>query len=145
MWPDWAIYCTLGNFLKPVATIILPKSPTFLGNYGKGGKIFHFHTDIIYWPTFIDIWRLFTGHTGCVVDLFGANKFALPPSNKDFLRKLFCGRKKNKKIQFKGDLSQSPFAELDKIWPKSCKMFKTSFRYIWHYMQCDQMVRLFVQ
>ena len=31
-WPDWTIYCTLGIFSKPVATIILPKSPnlTFL-------------------------------------------------------------------------------------------------------------------
>ena len=25
VWPDWAIFCTLGNFFKPVATIILPK------------------------------------------------------------------------------------------------------------------------
>ena len=60
---DWAIYCTLGNFLKPVATINLPKMPTFLGNFGKGGKIFHFSTEIINLATFIDIWRLFTGHT----------------------------------------------------------------------------------
>ena len=28
--PDWAIYGTLGNFSKPVATISLLKSPTFL-------------------------------------------------------------------------------------------------------------------
>ena len=28
-WPDWAIFCTLGNFLKPLTTIDLPKSPTF--------------------------------------------------------------------------------------------------------------------
>ena len=26
VWPDWAIYC---NFSKPVATIIVPKLPTF--------------------------------------------------------------------------------------------------------------------
>ena len=32
VWPDWAIYRTLGNFLKPLAAINLPKSPTFLGN-----------------------------------------------------------------------------------------------------------------
>ena len=42
VWPDWVIYCTLGNFLKPVATIILPKLPTFLGNFCKGVKIFLF-------------------------------------------------------------------------------------------------------
>ena len=40
--PDWAIYWTLGNFSKPVATNSLPKSPTFLGNFCKGVKIIHF-------------------------------------------------------------------------------------------------------
>ena len=35
VWPDLAIYWTLGNFLKPLATINLPKSPTFLGNFVK--------------------------------------------------------------------------------------------------------------
>ena len=40
------------------------KLDTLLGNFGKGGKIFHFSTEIIYWATFIDIWRLFTGHIG---------------------------------------------------------------------------------
>ena len=46
VWPDWAIYYTLGNFLKPLATINLPKSPTFLGNFGKGVKIYHFSYEI---------------------------------------------------------------------------------------------------
>ena len=41
VWPEWAIYWTLGNFSKPVATIIFPKSPTFLGNFYKDVKIFH--------------------------------------------------------------------------------------------------------
>ena len=45
--PDWAIYCTMGNILKPVVTIILPKSPTFLGNFCKGAEIFHFSSEII--------------------------------------------------------------------------------------------------
>ena len=36
-----------GNFSKPVATIILPKSPLFLGNFCKGVKIFHFSSGII--------------------------------------------------------------------------------------------------
>ena len=27
---NWAIYCTLGNFSKPMAAIILPKLRTFL-------------------------------------------------------------------------------------------------------------------
>ena len=31
--PDLAIYWTLGKFLKPLATINLPKAPTFLGNF----------------------------------------------------------------------------------------------------------------
>ena len=29
VWPDWAIYWTLGNFSKPMATINLPKSPSY--------------------------------------------------------------------------------------------------------------------
>ena len=57
VWPDLAIYWTLGNFLKPLATINFPKSPTFLGNFCKWVKIYHF------WATFIDIWWFFSGHT----------------------------------------------------------------------------------
>ena len=62
MWPDVAIFCTLGNFLKPLATINLPKSPTFLGNFCKGVKIFHFSSEIIF-ANFLDIWQFFSGHT----------------------------------------------------------------------------------
>ena len=47
VWPDWAIYCTLGNFSKPMATIILPELPTFLVNFCKGVKISHFYSEII--------------------------------------------------------------------------------------------------
>ena len=41
----------LGNllhFLEPVATIILPKLPTFSGKFCKSVKIFHFSRDIIF-------------------------------------------------------------------------------------------------
>ena len=38
----WSIFCALGNFLKPLATINLPKSLTLLGNFCKGVKIYHF-------------------------------------------------------------------------------------------------------
>ena len=48
VWPDWAIYWTLGKFLKPLATIYLPKSPTFLGKFWKGVKIYHFSSEIIF-------------------------------------------------------------------------------------------------
>ena len=44
----WAIYWTLGNFSKPVATISLPKSPIFLGNFCKHVKIYHFSSEIIF-------------------------------------------------------------------------------------------------
>ena len=40
MSPDWAIYWTLGNFLKALATINLPNSPTFLGNFFEDVKYF---------------------------------------------------------------------------------------------------------
>ena len=48
VWPDWAIYWTLGNFLKSLATINLPKSLTFLGNFSKGVKSNHFCSEIIF-------------------------------------------------------------------------------------------------
>ena len=40
VWPDWAIYYTLGNFSKHVVTVILLKLPTFLGE--SFVKIFQF-------------------------------------------------------------------------------------------------------
>ena len=61
--PDWAIYWTLGKFLKLLATINLPESTTFLGNFCKGVKISHYSCEVIFWATFIDIWRFFSGHT----------------------------------------------------------------------------------
>ena len=39
---------TLGNFSKPLATINLPISPTFLGNFCKGVKILNFSSEIIF-------------------------------------------------------------------------------------------------
>ena len=48
VWPDWTIFGTLGNHSKPVATIILPKLPTLLGNFCKGVKIIHFPSEIIF-------------------------------------------------------------------------------------------------
>ena len=41
-------FCTLGNFFKPLATISLPKSLTFLGNFCKGVNIYHFSSEIIF-------------------------------------------------------------------------------------------------
>ena len=48
VWPDWAIYWTLGEFLNTLATINLSKSPTFLGNFCKHVEIFHFTREIIF-------------------------------------------------------------------------------------------------
>ena len=48
VWPDLAIDWTLGNFLKPLATINFPKSPTVLGNFCVGAKIFNFSSEIIF-------------------------------------------------------------------------------------------------
>ena len=48
VWPELAIFCTLGTFLKPFATINLPKFSTFLGNFCKGAKIIHFSNEIIF-------------------------------------------------------------------------------------------------
>ena len=59
-------FLTLDKFLKPLATINLPKSPTFLGNFCKGVKIYNF------WATLIDIWRFFSGHTASDFSLMAA-------------------------------------------------------------------------
>ena len=40
VWPDWAIYCTLDNFSKPVAIIILPKLQIFQAIFVKYSKYF---------------------------------------------------------------------------------------------------------
>ena len=53
----------LGQVLKPLTTINLPKSPTLLCNFLKVAKIFNFYSTIIFWQLFIDIWRFFSGHT----------------------------------------------------------------------------------
>ena len=42
VWPDWVIYWTLGKFSKPLATINLSKSLTFLVNFCKVVKIYNF-------------------------------------------------------------------------------------------------------
>ena len=51
------------QLLKPLATINLPKSHPFLGNFCKGVKIHNFSSEII----FVNFYRhlaIFTGHTG---------------------------------------------------------------------------------
>ena len=37
-----------GQILKPLSTINLPKSPTFLGTVCEGVKIYHFSNEIIF-------------------------------------------------------------------------------------------------
>ena len=62
VWQDWAIYWTLGKFLKPLSTINLPKSPTFLGNFCKGVKIIHFSSEIIFGQLFLTFGNFFWSH-----------------------------------------------------------------------------------
>ena len=54
VWPDRAIYWTLGIFSKPLATINLPKSPTFLGKFSSKIIFGHFYRHL----------AIFSGHTG---------------------------------------------------------------------------------
>ena len=53
-------------FFKALATINLPKSPKFLGNFCKGVKNYHFSSEISFRQLFIDIWWFFSGHTASV-------------------------------------------------------------------------------
>ena len=52
-----------GQHLMPLATIILPNLPTFLGNLCKGVKIFDFSSEIILGNIFLDIRQLLAGLT----------------------------------------------------------------------------------
>ena len=54
----------LGNFLKPLATINLPKYPTFLGIFCKGVKIYHFYSAINFGQLLQTFDDFFSGHTG---------------------------------------------------------------------------------
>ena len=66
VWPDWAIYWNLGNFLKLLATINLSKSPTFLGNFCKGVKIYQSSSEIIFrqlWHLAIFFWSHWWQHS----------------------------------------------------------------------------------
>ena len=61
--PDWAIYWTLGNFLKPLATTNLPKSPTYLGIFVKVSKSIIFLVKS-FLGNFYRHLAIFSGHTG---------------------------------------------------------------------------------
>ena len=88
-----------GNFLKPLATIILPKSHAFLGNSCKGAKIFNFFQWNHFWATLIDIWRFFSGHSvsRSVIPLQSKWVFSASPYGERSLKwlsksKLGCGK-----------------------------------------------------
>ena len=62
VWPDWAIYWTLGNFLKPLATNNLSKSPTFLAIFVKVLKSIIFLVKS-FLGNFYRHLAIFSGHT----------------------------------------------------------------------------------
>ena len=66
---------TLGNFLKTLAAINLPKSHIFLGKFCRGVKIFHFSREIIFGQLFMDIWQFSSGHTGWKSHMASCNQF----------------------------------------------------------------------
>ena len=44
----FGVFLHFGQLLKLFATVNLPKSPTFLGNFSKGAKIIDFSNEIIF-------------------------------------------------------------------------------------------------
>ena len=123
VWPDWAIYWTLGNFSKPVATISLPKSPTFLGNSCKGFKILNFSSDIIF---------------GQLLQTFG-NFLLVTLASSSFLTRCFIARlnhrRKNGKKWFSVKISFFsaewlfyPTSKCSNLWNRGllkCRDFRT--------------------
>ena len=57
------IFCTLCNFLKPLATINLLKSFTFFGNFCKVVKIFHFSSEISFGQLLQTFGKFLSGQT----------------------------------------------------------------------------------
>ena len=57
VWPDSAIY----------STINLPKLPTYLSNFCKGVKIFHFSSEILFWQLYRHLATFYWSHCqrGC--------------------------------------------------------------------------------
>ena len=62
----WRFIGLWATFLKPQATINLPKSLTFLGNFCKGVKMSHFSSEIIFRQLLQTIRDFFSGHTGSI-------------------------------------------------------------------------------
>ena len=62
---DLAIYWTLGNFFKPLETINLPKSPTFLGNFCKGVKNLSISSEINFGQLLLTFGDFFWSHCFC--------------------------------------------------------------------------------
>ena len=52
-----------GQFLRPLATINLTKTPTFLGNFCKGVEIIHFSSENIFGRLLYRFGDFYTGHT----------------------------------------------------------------------------------
>ena len=61
VWLDWTIFWTLGNFLKPLKTINLSNSLTFLGNFWKCVKIYLFLVKS-FLGNFYRHFSIFSGH-----------------------------------------------------------------------------------
>ena len=123
MWPDWAIYCTLGNFLKPVATIILPKFPTLLGYFWKGVQTFHFSSEITFGQllqTFGDLLlvTLLTNEPSIVVQMI------------ILLLNIICSNLVTSKKVLKQDKIHLIFMKANLPW-KLMNLLKNSFRIIW--------------
>ena len=91
VWPKWVIYWTLGNFSKPVATISLPKSPTFLGNFGKDVKIFSFLVKSLLGNFYRHLATFYrshlTCHKTCYFVLFSFYQYCLAVKNYPKVRK----------------------------------------------------------
>ena len=59
-----------GQLLKPFATINLPKSPTFFGNFCKGVKINHFSSEIFFGNFYCHLAIFFWSHCPISITAF---------------------------------------------------------------------------
>ena len=101
VWPEWAIYWTLGNFSKPLATINLPKHLTFLGNFCKGVKIIHFTSEIIFGQLYRHLATFYWPHCllvrGSMTDLLCA-WFGFNETSKSFFNFIISKAAESKQV-----------------------------------------------
>ena len=133
MWPDWAIYCTLGNnYFAQIAYI--------LGNFCRGVKIFDFSSEIIFAQLYRHLANFYWSHCHrrkTIVRVFGGSKTIYRQKNV-LARNVSEGIKKYPWILMMTTANRSPLTPFFKQLTQTASVTVTHGRE--HSVHCDQML-----